>query len=67
MRNTYISDDILDTTAKAIAAQEPCPVSGRLEPYQILQLLGIHAGIWPASIMDDVVRAAIADYEQNAT
>jgi len=48
--STYIRNDQYNAAMNAIAALEPCPMSGKIEPDQIKTILGEHLDIWPASI-----------------
>jgi hypothetical protein len=47
--NTYIPNDTYDRLTQALAAIEPCLITGKREPDQMVQTL-MTAGIWPASV-----------------
>ena len=64
MRDIYIENDRLNAAAVAIAALEPDIGSGKIEPQQILAALGLHADIWPRSILPEVIRVAVENREK---
>lgn len=47
--DTYIDNETHSRLVLALAAIEPCPFSGKREPYQIVEVL-MAAEIWPASV-----------------
>ena len=55
MQDFYPSNETHSRLVKAIAAlqDKPCPFSGRIEPSQIIEVLGEVGGVWPASVLDD--------------
>lgn len=52
----YIENARLNQMAKAIAALEPCPFTGRVTADQIKVVLGEKGNIWPASILPDALK-----------
>ncbi|MER9586530.1 hypothetical protein [Mesorhizobium sp. M0276] len=47
--DTYIPNDTFDRLTVALAAIEPCAITGKREPDHMVQAL-VAAGIWPASV-----------------
>ncbi|GLQ82007.1 hypothetical protein GCM10007881_55280 [Mesorhizobium huakuii] len=47
--DTYVDNDTHTRLTQALAAIEPCPFSGKREPYQMVEAL-MAAEIWPASV-----------------
>jgi hypothetical protein len=67
VRDTYIDDDRYKILVKGLlaATHGDEPYAGYNE--NMIQIaLGEAGGVWPASIKEDAVRAAIADRERNA-
>ncbi|ESY58317.1 MULTISPECIES: hypothetical protein [unclassified Mesorhizobium] len=52
MENVYIDNKTYARLALALAEIEPCPFSGKREPYQIVDAL-MAAEIWPASVLPE--------------
>ncbi|WP_156941718.1 hypothetical protein [Mesorhizobium sp. WSM2561] len=50
--NTYIDNDTYDRLTLALAQIEPCAITGKREPDQMVQAL-MAAEIWPVSIKND--------------
>ncbi|MER8950711.1 hypothetical protein [Mesorhizobium sp. M0959] len=53
MDNVYIANDRHTRLILALAAIEPCPFTGKREPYQMVDAL-MAAEIWPASVQPGV-------------
>lgn len=55
VQDLYPSNETYSRLVEALATlqDKPCPVTGRVEPYQIIEVLGEVGGIWPASVLDD--------------
>ncbi|ESX86941.1 hypothetical protein [Mesorhizobium sp. LSHC412B00] len=47
--DTYIDNDTYDRLTLALAEIEPCPFTGKREPYQMVEAL-MAAQLWPVSI-----------------
>ncbi|WP_287245985.1 hypothetical protein [Mesorhizobium sp.] len=47
--DTYIPNETYARLTLALAAIEPCPFTGKREPYQMVDAL-MAAEIWPASV-----------------
>jgi hypothetical protein len=47
--DTYIPNDTYTRLTQALAAIEPCLITGKREPYQMVEAL-MAADIWPASV-----------------
>ncbi|WP_287289410.1 hypothetical protein [Mesorhizobium sp.] len=58
MGNVYIANDRLDRLTLALAAIEPCPFTGKREPYQFVDAL-MAAWIWPASVQAENAKPLI--------
>jgi hypothetical protein len=46
----YIEDSAYDRLVDALTKLEPCPFSGQVEPWSVVEALGEIAGIWPKRI-----------------
>ncbi|WP_292430249.1 hypothetical protein [Mesorhizobium sp.] len=58
MDNTYIPNDTYDRLTLALAAIEPCAITGKREPDQMVQAL-MAAWIWPASVQAENAKPLI--------
>jgi len=52
IENTYLPDHAYGALVQALTTLTPCPVSGKIESYQIIEALGEIGGVWPASIQE---------------
>lgn len=58
MQDHYLTDQTYEALLAALAHVKPDPITGQLEPHCFAEALGEVGGIWPESVLRELMREA---------